>query len=186
MSTNQNPTTVADAQKITEQDMVVGVFNTPEQAEAAVKKLIDAGIAPENVSIIARDFEAKNRVTGYLSMGDVARNMAGTGAWVGGLFGLLAGSTAFLWAPVVGPFVVLGPLVATALGALQGGAVGGLMGAILGKGLEKDRILKYERDVQAGKLLVTVHGTAEELENARRIMTESDGEDVSTYQAQAA
>ncbi len=181
-----NLTTIADAQKIIEQDMVVGVFNTPDQAEHTVQRLIDAGIAPENISVVARDFETKNHVTGFLTTGDVARDMAGTGAWVGGLFGLLAGGTAMLWAPVVGPLVVLGPLVATALGALQGGVVGGLMGAILGKGLEKERILKYERDVQAGKLLVIVHGTPEELAKVRSIMKASDGEDVVMYEEQAA
>lgn len=60
------------------------------------------------------------------------------------------------------------------------------MGAILGKGLEKERILKYERDVQAGKLLVIVHGTPEELAKVRSIMKASDGEDVVMYEEQAA
>jgi uncharacterized membrane protein len=176
----------ASDERITSHDMVVGVFNTPDQAEQTVQQLIEAGVTPEHISVIARDFETKNQVTGFLTTGDVARGMAGTGAWVGGLFGLLAGGTAMLWAPVVGPLVVLGPLVTTALGALQGGVVGGLMGAILGKGLEKERILKYERDVQAGKLLVVVHGTPEELEKVRTIMNASDGEDVAIYQEQAA
>lgn len=55
------------------------------------------------------------------------------------------------------------------------------MGAIVGKGLEKERILKYERDVRAGKLLVIVHGTPEELEKVRSIMNASEGEVVSNY-----
>lgn len=99
---------------------VVGVFNTPDQAEQTVQQLIEAGVAPEHISVIAREFETKNQVTVFLTTGDVALGMAGTGAWVGGPFGLLAGGTAMLWAPVVGPLVVLGTLVATALDALQG------------------------------------------------------------------
>lgn len=82
--------------------------------------------------------------------------------------------------------MLLGPLVTLALGALQMGVVGGLIGALLGKGLEKERILNYERDVQAGKLLVIVHGTPKELGKVRSIMMTSDGEDVAICQKQAA
>lgn len=87
---------------------------------------------------------------------------------------------------MVGPSVLLGPLVTLALGALQMGVVGGLIGALLGKGLEKERILNYERDVQAGKLLVIVHGTPKELGKVRSIMMTSDGEDVAICQKRAA
>lgn len=87
---------------------------------------------------------------------------------------------------MVGPSVLLGPLVTLALGALHMGVVGGLIGALLGKGLEKERILNYERDVQAGKLLVIVHGTPKELGKVRSIMMTSDGEDVAICQKRAA
>ena len=165
---------------VTTQDMAVGTFDTHDEAEAAVQQLIDAGIPADRISIVSRGFEARNKVTGVVTAGDVARAMAGTGAWTGGLFGLLAGS-AFLWAPAVGPLVVLGPLVGTALGALQGGVVGGLMGAILGRGVENERILEYETDLQAGKLLVVVHGDPQQLETARRVMGENSGRDIETH-----
>ena len=171
--------------QIAAQDMVVGIFDSQDEANEVIDRLIDAGIQPDHISIVAKDFEARDRVIGYVTSGEVAREMAGTGAWVGGLFGLLTGA-AFLWAPAVGPLVVLGPLVSGALGALQGGAVGGLLGAILGKQLENERVLKYERDLQAGKFLVVVHGTAPELETVRNVMGNSRGHDVETYQTQAA
>ena len=171
--------------QVTTQDMVVGTFDTHEQAEQVVNRLIEAGIRPDRISIVARGFEARERVTGFVTTGEVAREMAATGAWTGGLFGLLTGA-AFLWAPVAGPLVVLGPLVTGALGALQGGAIGGLLGAVLGKGMEDERVLKYQTDLQAGKLLVVVHGTPQELETVRRVMGENAGRDVATFQAQAA
>jgi hypothetical protein len=126
--------------------------------------------------------EAVERVQGYVTTGDVARGMAGVGAWTGGLFGLLAGA-AFLWVPGLGPLVVLGPLVTGLLGALEGGALDGLLGAILGKQIEDKRLLKYQADLKAGKWLVTVHGTPQELGTARRVMAENSGQDVSLYQA---
>lgn len=66
------------------------------------------------------------------------------------------------------------------------GGVGGLAGAIPGKQLEEEQVLKYERDLQAGKLLVIVRGTTEESEMVRRVMGESQGQDIETYQSQAA
>ena len=171
--------------ELAELEMLIGVFESHDQAEDLVRKLIDAGIAPDHISIIAKDLQSRERVVGYVTMGDVAKDLAGTGAWLGGLFGLLAGATAFLWLPAVGPLVVLGPLVGGAIGALEGGLVGGLLGAIFGERLEQDRALKYEQDLRAGRVLVAVHGTPEELAQVRSLMAESGIEDLSTIAAQS-
>jgi hypothetical protein len=58
-----------------------------------------------------------------------------------------------------------------------------LLGAILGKKVEKDRIPKIQSALQAGKFLVVVNGSQQELETARRVMSENDGQDVNTYSA---
>jgi hypothetical protein len=184
MATRELSTT--PSAELADLEMVIGVFDSHDQAEDLVRKLIDAGIPPAHISIIAKDLQARERVTGYVTMGEMAKELAGMGAWVGGLFGLLAGATAFLWLPAVGPLIVLGPLVAGAIGALEGGLVGGLIGAIFGERLERDRVLKYEQDIQAGKVLVAVHGTPDELARVRSLMTESGIDDVSTIAAQAA
>ncbi|HWE63484.1 MAG TPA: general stress protein [Chloroflexota bacterium] len=178
----QSTQTAAD---ILAQDMVVGIFNTHEQAEQVVRQLMDAGIAANHISILARDLQVKEKVEGYVTTGDVARDLAGVGAWTGGLFGLLAGA-AFLWIPVVGPLFILGPLATAAVGALEGGAVGGLLGAILGRNMEKQHIPKIQTALEGGKYVVVVHGSGQELELARRIMDENGGQDVTTYPARAA
>jgi hypothetical protein len=160
--------------------MVIGAFDSHEQAELVVRRLIDAGIPAERISIIAKDLQERERVTGYVSAGEVAKEFAGTGAWAGGLFGLLAG-TAFFFLPVAGPLVILGPLISAAVGAIQGGVIGGLLGAVLGSYMENDKVLKYERHVEAGRVLVIVEGTPEELETARRVMGESNGQDIESF-----
>jgi len=168
-----------------EKDMVVGTFDTHEQGEEAVRRLIDAGIRADHISIMAQNLALKEHVQGYVTTGDVARGLAGVGAWTGGLFGLLAGA-AFLWVPALGPLFILGPLASGALGALEGGVVGGLLGAIFGKRMEQDKIPKIQAALQAGKYIVVVHGTAQELETARRVMNENGGQDVERYPSQAA
>jgi uncharacterized membrane protein len=168
-----------------EQDMVVGTFDTHDQAEQAVRRLIDAGISANHISIMTQGLQIKEQVQGFVTTGDVARDLAGVGAWTGGLFGLLAGA-AFLWVPGLGPLFILGPLASGALGALEGGAVGGLLGAIFGKRMEKDRVPKIQAALQAGKFVVVVHGPPQELETALRVMGENGGQDVATYPAGAA
>lgn len=165
--------------------MVVWVFDSHEQAELVVRRLIDAGVPANHISIVARDLQEKERVTGYVTAGEVVKELAGTGAWAGGLFGLLAGA-AFLFLPVTGPLVILGPLVGAAVGALEGGVVGGLMGAILGSAIEQEKVLQYERYVEAGKVLVIVEGTPEELETVRRVMGENAGQDIDAFEMAAA
>jgi uncharacterized membrane protein len=171
------------ASDITTQAMVVGTFENHTEAERAVQRLIDAGVPADHISILTQGLEVREKVEGFVTTGDVARSTAGYGAWTGGLFGLIAGGVAFLWVPVLGPLVVLGPLAGAALGALEGGAMGGLLGAIMGKQMEKDHIPKIQAALQAGKFLVVVHGSPPELQTARRVMTENNGQGVSSYPA---
>ena len=177
--------TATDAAQTTVQDLVVGIFDSHDQAEQVVLRLIDAGVPADHISILTQGLELKEQVQGYVTTGDVARQTAGVGAWTGGLFGLLAGA-AFLWVPALGPLFILGPLAGAAIGALEGGAVGGLLGAVLGKQMEKDRVPKIQAALQGGKFVVVVHGPAQELEMVRRIMGENGGKDVATYPAGAA
>lgn len=175
-------TRTTTASDITAQDMVVGTFNSHDEAEQAVRKLMDAGVPADHISILARGLEVREKVAGYITTGDVAREGAGLGAWAGGLAGLLVGA-AFLWVPAFGPLVVLGPLASAALGAVEGGALGGLVGAIIGKQVENDRIPKIESALKAGKFLVVVHGSNQELETARRVLSENNGQDVEAFPA---
>src|SRR5579872_881933 len=159
------------------QDMVVGTFDSHDRAEQVVRRLIDAGIPADHISILTQGLQVKEQVQGYVTTGDVARDLAGVGAWTGGLFGLLAGA-AFLWVPALGPLFILGPLASAAVGALEGGAVGGLLGAVMGKKMETDHIPKIQAALQGGKFVVVVHGSAQELETARRVMGENGGHDL--------
>src|SRR5271168_330775 len=95
------------------------------------------------------------------------------GAFWGGFWGLLFGS-AFFWVPGIGPLLVAGPLVMWIVGALEGAVVTGTLTA-LGAGLysigiPKHSVLKYETEVKNGKLLLVVHGAADEVERARDLL----------------
>jgi hypothetical protein len=152
---------------------VVGTFDTMAQAEGAVRKLGEGGFAIDQVSILARDLSSEREVRGYVTAGDMARDGAAAGAWIGGVFGLLAGA-ALIWVPGFGPLLVAGPLAASLLGGVEGAAIGaaglGLLGGLAGWGVSREHILKYQELVKAGKFLVVAHGDHVNVARAEEIM----------------
>jgi hypothetical protein len=107
-------------------------------------------------SRFTRAFDAVFTADGFVGSGDVAKTGAATGAWVGGLFGVLTGA-ALLFVPGVGALIVLGPLAAGALAAAEGAVAGGGLGAVLGHFIAKRHVPKYSRHLEAGKYLVLRH-----------------------------
>ena len=165
----------------------IGVYDTMSKAEDAVRQLNLGGYPIKQVSIVAQNLQSEREVHGFITAGDVAKNGAATGAWVGGLFGLLVGA-AFVWLPGFGPLVVAGPLSAALLGGAEGavaGAVGGgALGALVGWGVSKQHILKYEEVLKGGKYLVIAHGSAADVGRARDILGNSGASELRVHDDQ--
>ena len=162
---------------------VIGVYESLSKAEEAVYKLDWAGFPIKQVSIVGQHLE-QEEVQGYVTVADIARKGLRAGAWAGGLFGLLTVAVS-IWIPEVGRLLVAGPL-ATALlgflggleGAVAGAAWGGVLGTLVGWGVSKQHIIKYEEHLKAGKYLVIAHGSAAEVEHARHILHSTAVEDL--------
>jgi Heat induced stress protein YflT domain len=159
---------------------IIGIYETMVQAEWAVRKLDEVGFPITQVSIVSQNLQSEREVVGYVTVRDMAQSGLITGAWTGGLLSLLAG-VAFLWIPGFGPLIVAGRLAAVLFGVLSGveGAVvgaayGGVLGALAGWGISKEHILKYEEQVRAGKHLVIVHGSAEEVSRALSTLQDTE------------
>src|SRR5215208_6653334 len=154
-------------------DTVLAIYPTQAEAQEAVRTLQHASFDMRNLSIIGRDYHTEQDILGYYNSGDRIRFWGKLGAFWGGLSGLLLGS-AFLFIPVVGHVVVLGPLVswiANGLGgALLGGGLSAFGAALYSIGIPKDSILAYETALKADRFLLIAHGTADEVERARAIL----------------
>jgi hypothetical protein len=155
------------------QQSVVAVYKKMEDAEEAIQKLSDAKFPVTQVTIVAKNLHSEKQVHGYVTACDVSKSAATTGAWVGGIFGILIGA-AFLWLPGVGPVIVGGSLASMLLGgaegALAGAAASGIFGLLVGWGISKQHIIKYEELVKAGAYLVIAHGTPEDVARAKSIL----------------
>src|SRR5690606_6767945 len=114
----------------------IGVFESRDKAERAVRKLRDAGFSDNAVSLGARgDMEAGDE--GFTG-GENIREGVSWGGGIGALGGLLA-SAGMLAIPGIGPIIAAGPLAA----ALSGAVAGGLAGGLLDMGIPEEKGKQY-------------------------------------------
>jgi uncharacterized membrane protein len=136
---------------------IVGVYDSEQEAIAAIEDLIRRGYHKEEISVIGKNLDHVTTVTE--ETGTVAEETAATGAItggaIGGLTGLLAGIGA-LAIPGIGPIIAAGPIAATLMGTLTGAGLGGLTGALIGLGIPDDQAKYYGNSVNEGKILVLV------------------------------
>ena len=162
----------------------VGIFNTHQQAEQAIKDLDKAGFDMKKLSIVGKGYHSEENAIGYYNTGDRVKYWGKQGAFWGGLWGLLFGS-AFFWIPGVGPLAVGGPLVASIVGGLEGATLTGGMtalgAALFSIGIPKDSIVTYESALKADKFLIIVHGTRDEVARAADILGTNADAEVNTH-----
>ena len=155
---------------LSEKNSIVAIYDSHNQAEDAIRELQQSGFDMTQLSIVGKDYHTDEHVVGYYNAGDRMMYWGKLGAFWGGLWGMLFGS-AFLLVPGLGPLLVAGPLVTWMVGVLEGAAVmGGLsaLGAALASiGIPKNSILQYEANLKAGKFLLILHATPEEVERAK-------------------
>jgi len=162
----------------------VAVYPSHLAAEAAVKELQQSGFDMKNLSIVGRDYHTDEQVVGYYNAGDRMKAWGKTGAFWGGMWGLLFGS-AFFWVPGVGPLLVAGPLVSWIVGALEGAVVVGGLSAVgaglFSLGIPKDSLLQYETAIKTGKFVLVAHGTADETSRARDILARTKADTLAQH-----
>jgi len=131
---------------------LVGVFHERSSAEAAVRDLRSAGFDNAHISMVTKGHEKEANNEGA----NVAAGAA-TGAVAGaGVAALVSLGMSFGVIPVIGPILAVGPLAAALISATSGAAVGGLVGGLIGLGIPEEEARYYEKEVAAGRSLVTV------------------------------
>lgn len=165
---------------------VVAIYQTHEQAEAAVRELQEAGIDMKSLSIAAKDMHTDEHVVGYYSAGDRMKYWGKMGAFWGGFWGLLFGSAAFM-IPGIGPLLVAGPLVAWIVAGLEGAVVVGGMSAagagLFSLGIPKDSVIKYEVALKSDGYLLLFHGNHDEAVQVEKLLATSGHSSLEMYGA---
>ncbi|MBO9198306.1 hypothetical protein J5277_29700 [Rhizobium sp. 16-449-1b] len=165
---------------------ITGLYDSYDDARAAVKALENAGVPSDDISIVT------NKANGVEveGQGSYAEEGAGTGAGIGavagGAGGLLTG-LGMMAIPGVGPVVAAGWLAATAAGAVAGavagGAVGGIVGAMIKEGVPEDEANFYAEGIRRGGSVVTAKIDEGKVPEAQAILNSSRPVDVTARRA---
>jgi hypothetical protein len=151
----------------------VYIFNTHVEAEEAIQLLNRSGFDVKKLSLVGKGYHSEEHPLGFYSTGDKIRTWGGTGAFWGGIWGLLLAPAVFM-VPGLGLIALAGPVVAALVGALEGAVVvGGLsaFGAALTRiGVPKDQVIKYETALKVDKYVLMIHGSAEDGAKARTVL----------------
>jgi hypothetical protein len=168
-----------------DQSSAVAVFSDHSCTENAIRALKNSGFDITKLSVLGKDFQSEDNVVGIYRAGDHLKYWGKMGAFWGDMWGLLAGS-AFLIVPGIGPVVIAGPVASWIVSALEGAVcVGGMsaLGAgLVSLGISKDKALKYEGSMKAGKLLLILHGTETDAIKARNTLESTEAEEIDIHQ----
>lgn len=162
----------------------IAVFESHENAEAAVGLLGKSGFDMKSLSIVGKGYHTDEQVVGFYSNGDRIKFWGKQGAFWGGMWGLFFGGV-FMAIPVVGHVIVLGYLAAAAIAAIEGAVVVGgasaLAAALYGLGIKKDSVVQYEFDLSADNYLVMAHGSEDEMKRASILLDEIHPSRIDVY-----
>lgn len=161
---------------------VFGIYPTSTRAEQAVDRLVAAGFAQQDISVLLPDTQSSKEFAHEKNTKapEGAATGVTAGGVVGGTLGLLAGIGA-LAIPGVGPLIAAGPIMGALAGLGVGGAVGGLVGALVGLGIPEYEAKRYEGRIKDGGVLLSVHcDTSAEIDSAKEVLKTSGAEDISS------
>ncbi len=166
----------------------VGTFASRPEAERALHELRDSGFNMDKISVVVKNVEGQDRVSGTdyeKSKGEQAAGGAKAGATAGGVTGGIIGlipSLGVLAIPGVGPVAEIGVILAnTLIGGGIGAASGGLLGALIGWGVPEERANYYNDRLSEGYYVVLVEGTSTEINAAQSILSNQGVRDWEIY-----
>jgi hypothetical protein len=169
-------------------ESVVGVFRAREDAERAVRGLVEIGLARERITLLtpqASAAEIESVPTTEAEPPGIGRAIgAVTGAAAGAGGGMQAAALVSLVVPGVGPVLVLGALGALVFG-LGGAAVGAALDRNMREGLPRDEVYVYEDALRRGKTVVIALPESDaQAERARTVLTTAGAESVDAAREQ--
>lgn len=146
----------------------IAIYNTHDEAVDAVKVLNDQDFPMSNVSILGTAEVIEDHIH-VRSLDTIKKAPAVIGMGAGTVIGLLSGIGVFT-IPGFGFLYGAGALVGAIAGFDLGIVAGGLVSFLSFLGIKEDNVVKCEEHLKAGKFMVIVNGSIDEVEKAEHIL----------------
>jgi hypothetical protein len=160
---------------------VLGLFDTYERADNAVRTLRERGHPESDISVLAREQAIPSACEAPSQKNDPTSAMAGIGAVTGGIGGLSLALFA-LAAPGVGAMLGIGTLgtiiAGGAVGTGAGAGAGGILGALANMNIPHEEAQVYAEGVKRGNILVGVEVSDAQSDATRSIMQDVGALDI--------
>ena len=159
--------------------LVVGLFDSDDQAISAARALRAMGVPHEAVSIVARTHDEEGviaRASGASPGSELEDSL--TAARIGEIGAHMLSAMALVM-PGIGPIVADGPLSA-GLAEAAGHVAGGIARTLERVGLDRAEAEEWESKIRGGALLVGAHVSAEMIGDARRILSSNGAGQLAT------
>lgn len=133
---------------------IVAVYESGEQAEAAIDQLWHSGFAKNQIGVFVPGVGLRPAHTRTENIEHHGAAGAVLGALIGSLVGTLAGTMAIMFIPGLGPALTGGGLMGVIAGAAAGAAIGAFGGPFLAMGFSENQ--PGRRDVHSGRTVLVV------------------------------
>ena len=153
-------------------DAVIAVFAHHHAADVAVRRLVAAGCAKANLSVVGRGCHTATDAVAIAFKDERIRFWGPRGEFWGGLWGFFFGGL-FLTFPGVGIVIVLGYLAATTMLTVENEMVPngfGVCELLAGLGVPPGVAARYESALKSDGFLVIAHGSPDEVARAEDVL----------------
>ena len=150
-------------------DLLMVLFQNPQNARFVYNDLINKGYSKEDITIMMTEETEKrffsNEDISKTDLGNKSLEGMGVGSAIGGTAGAIAAGIAALGTSLIIPglgIVVAGAFAAALAGAGAGAITGGLVGALIGLGVSDEQAQEFEKGIKAGGVVIGLHTNSPE------------------------
>ena len=152
--------------------LVLGLYKSASAAAAGARAVHAAGVPRDRISVVARSHDEEGALASQMDATPGADIEDSRSAAVLGELGAHVFAAIALVMPGIGPIVAGGPLAA-GLGEVAGHVAGSVTSALTSAGVPEREASAFEREVQAGAVLLGVHVSGDAVPAIREALATS-------------
>ena len=156
-----------------EENTTVSIYSNPDQVQEVLIELNEHGFDLKRVSIVGKAYRDQKELVAYYKQGDKLKCWGERSEFWNGLRGMLREWVQFS-SPGAGVLLVVGSIAVWVVAVLDNSAIffgmSALGATLYSMGLARDRVQDCEEALRNGSYLLIVHGPAQEVMKAKRII----------------